>query len=144
MKKLFPDEKIIVTENFNVEQDWYIPIAGFFVISSRKKNHHIANFTDQEMTEFSFLLRNTRRGMKEILGIEYVYLFQNEHTKHNRFHIWIFPRHKWMEKFEEDFKSVKPVISYAQENMTDEKTIKKVKDYVEKMRKYMEKNWPVK
>ncbi len=74
--------------------------------------------------------------MKEALGIDDVYLFENEDTIHN-FHLWIFPRHKWMEKFGRRIESVRPIMEHATKSMSDPKNIKKVKDYAKKMKKYL-------
>ena len=80
--------------------------------------------------------------MRDILGIDNVYLFQSEINPHD-FHIWMFPKYAWMteEKFGRSaIKSVRPAMNYARDNMMDEKTISKVKEAVEKMKKYMDKN----
>ncbi len=135
MEKLFPDEKIISTKYFEVHQDWEVPIAGFFIISPKKLIRTIDEFTDDEAVEFVNLLRKARKGMKDALRIDDAYFFQNEDTKHN-FHLWIFPRHGWMEQFGRKIESVKPIINYAKQNMLDEKSIAEVKLYVKKMRGY--------
>ena len=74
--------------------------------------------------------------MKKVLGIKDVYLFQNEDSKHN-FHLWIFPRHKWMEKFGRKIQSVRPITEYAEKNMTKDGNIREVKDAVKQMKEYM-------
>jgi len=74
--------------------------------------------------------------MKEILKIDEVYLFQNEDSD-SPFHLWIFPRYRWMEKFGRKIQSVRPIMNYAKENMLNEKVAKEVKEYVKKMSLYM-------
>ena len=132
-KILFPDEKIITTKLFKVGQDWEIPIPGFFIIAPLRKIKSISEFTDEESIEFINLIKTVRKGMREALKIEEVYLFQNEDTEHN-FHLWIFPRHDWMEQFGRKIESVKPIMEYAKENMINEPYIKEVKESVSKMR----------
>ncbi|OGZ19423.1 MAG: hypothetical protein A3F95_03020 [Candidatus Nealsonbacteria bacterium RIFCSPLOWO2_12_FULL_39_31] len=75
--------------------------------------------------------------MKDVLGIKTVCFFQDEGTHHNLFHLWIFPRYEWMEKFGEKIESIRPIIDYAKENMVNEKVFKEVRDMVKKMREYM-------
>ena len=82
------------------------------------------------------LLKKLRIGMKNILDIKEVYIFQNEDSEHG-FHVWIFPRHLWMEKFGRKIESVRPIMNYAKENMANEKTIQEVKDAVRKVREFM-------
>ncbi|KKQ68343.1 MAG: putative HIT family hydrolase [Parcubacteria group bacterium GW2011_GWC2_39_11] len=72
-----------------------------------------------------------------MLGIKTVCFFQDEGTHHNLFHLWIFPRYEWMEKFGEKIESIRPIIDYAKENMVNEKVFKEVRDMVKKMREYM-------
>jgi len=69
------------------------------------------------------------------LNIRDVYFFQNEDTKHN-FHLWVFPRYDWMEKFGRKIESVKPIMNYAAQNMLGKEQIDKVKNAVIKMREY--------
>ena len=92
VKKLFPDDIVILTELFNVGQDWEVPIPGFFIIAPLRKVRSISEFTDEEATEFTNILRKLRKGMRDVLKIEDVYLFENEDTMHN-FHFWVFPRY---------------------------------------------------
>lgn len=135
-KKLFPNENIITTKLFNVGQDWEVPIPGFFIIAPLRKLKSIDEFTDKEAMEFISLIRKVRKGMRMILKIEEVYLFQNEDTKHG-FHLWIFPRHKWMEKFGKRIQSVRPIMNYAKENMLSDDVFKEVKGSVKEMKKFM-------
>jgi len=119
-KILFPKEEIITTKLFNVAQDWEVPIAGFFIVAPLRKIKSISEFTDEEAIEFINLIKKVRKGMRQVLKIEEVYLFQNEDTEHG-FHFWIFPRFDWMEKFGRKIQSVRPIINYAKENMLDQK-----------------------
>lgn len=135
-KILFPNENIITTKLFNVSQDWEVPIPGFFIIAPLRKMKSISEFTNEESVEFMNLIRKVRNGMRDILKIDEVYLFQNEDTEHG-FHFWIFPRHDWMERFGRKIQSVRPIMNYAKENMLSDDVFKKVRDYVKKMKKYM-------
>jgi diadenosine tetraphosphate (Ap4A) HIT family hydrolase len=134
-KILFPNENIIITKHFDVHQDKEVPIPGFFIITSLRKLKSISEFSDEEALEFINLIRKIRSGMRDVLKIEEVYFFQNEDTSHN-FHLWIFPRHKWMKKIGNKIQSVRPIMDYAKENMTTDDVSKEVKDHV-KMKKYM-------
>ena len=135
-KILFPNENIITTKLFTVNQDWEVPIPGFFIVAPLRKIKSIDEFTDAEAIEFIKIVKEIRKGMREILKIEEVYLFQNEDSKHG-FHLWMFPRYKWMEKFGTKIQSVRPIMIYAKENMLSENIFREVKEYVEKMKKFM-------
>jgi diadenosine tetraphosphate (Ap4A) HIT family hydrolase len=135
-KILFPNENIITTKLFDIHQDWEVPIPGFFIVASLRKIKSVADFTDEECAEFINLLRKLRQGMGRILEIKNVYLFQNEDTEHD-FHVWIFPRHDWMEKFGKKIQSVRPIVNYAKKNMVTEEVFREVKEYVKKIKEYM-------
>ncbi|MSU75125.1 MAG: diadenosine tetraphosphate hydrolase [Candidatus Magasanikbacteria bacterium] len=133
---LFPDETIVATKLFDVHQDWEVPISGFFIIAAVRKIKSISEFTDEETSEFINLIRAIRAGMRDVLAIQEVYLFQNEDTEHG-FHLWMLPRHAWMEKFGKKIQSVRPIINYAKENMLGDDVFTEVRDCVKKMRVYM-------
>ena len=113
MKNLFPDEVILTTDNFIIAQDWEVPIAGFFILSTKRQVRSIAEFTDQEAAEFGPLIKQVRRAMSDVLHIKDVYLFQNEDSVHG-FHLWLFPRHGWMKSFGIKIESVRPIMQHAQ------------------------------
>lgn len=140
MEKLFPDEKIIVTEYFDVHQDWEVPIPGFFIIAGIRKFRSVADMTKEEAEDFVFLLQKIRKGMWEALDVDTVYIFQNEDAEH-AFHLWIFPRYNWMkEKFGIKIESIRPIIIYAKGNMLSEEHLEEVREAVRAMREYFAKN----
>lgn len=123
MKNLFPDEVILTTDNFIIAQDWEVPIAGFFILSTKRQVRSIAEFTDQEAAEFGPLIKQVRRAMSDVLHIKDVYLFQNEDSVHG-FHLWLFPCHEWMKDFGTKIESVRPIMQHAQSmELTDTRDI---------------------
>lgn len=138
-EKLFPNDKILVTKYFDIHQDWEVPIPGFFVIASTKGRVSLDEFEDKETEEFWALVRKLRRGMKEVLGIKTVCFFQDEGTHHRLFHLWVFPRYEWMERFGVKIESIRPIITYAKEEMIQESVLQEVRDAVKKMVNYMTK-----
>jgi hypothetical protein len=59
MTNLFPDEVILTTNNFIVAQDWEVPIAGFFILSTKRKIRSIAEFDGEEAREFGVLIKKS-------------------------------------------------------------------------------------
>lgn len=133
---LFPDEVIIMTEFFRVGQDWEVPIPGFFIIAPTREMTSVTDFTDEEAIEFIRLVRSIRQGMRDILGIQEVYLFQNEDTD-GGFHLWMFPRLEWMDSMGRKIESVRPIMNYAKEHMIQESVFTEVRKYVADMKEYM-------
>jgi diadenosine tetraphosphate (Ap4A) HIT family hydrolase len=136
-KNLFPNETILVTKFFDVHQDWFIPIPAFFIIASRDNNKRsIEKFTEEEAKELGEVIRHVRIGMSKVLDVENVYLFQNEDSEYG-FHIWIFPRYSWMDKFGRKIESVRPIMNYAKKYMATNENIEMTKEATAKMRNYL-------
>ncbi|MBM3199300.1 diadenosine tetraphosphate hydrolase [Candidatus Woesearchaeota archaeon] len=134
----FSRAEIKVTKHFNAHQDYETPIPGFIIVASKRHVLSLSEFSDAEQKEFIRLIRALREGMRQTLKVKYVYLFQNEDTKHH-FHLWMFPRLGWMDRFGKGINSVEPIVKYAQKNMKTKDNLKKIEESVKKMRVYMEK-----
>ena len=133
-KYVFEDDVIFETDHFVVGQDWEVPICGFFIVATKRKIRSFMEFTDKESVEFMDVLRKVRKCMQKELDIDDVYMFQNEDTVHG-FHLWMFPRLEWMEKFGRKIESVRPIMEYAEKNMMTGGQIEKVKRVAEGVRK---------
>ncbi|OGU67957.1 MAG: hypothetical protein A2499_14000 [Stygiobacter sp. RIFOXYC12_FULL_38_8] len=133
---IFKDEIVFISNAFTIGQDWECPIPAFFILVPNRKIRTIDELTEEEASEYIFLVRKLRKGMKDILNIQDVYFFQNEDTKHN-YHLWIFPRHSWMEPFGKEIKSVKPIMDYSIKEMMKENVLAEVRSCVQKMKLFM-------
>ncbi len=138
MTNLFPDEVILTTDNFIVAQDWEVPIAGFFILSTKRKIRSISEFNEEEAREFGVLIKKVRIGMGEALDINDVYFFQNEDSVHG-FHLWMFPRYEWMKEFGAKIESVRPIMKYAQGLEITDELLAEVKEAARLVREYFKK-----
>lgn len=130
---------VFETDLFHAHQDQEVPIPGFVILSTKRHVESIDTFTDEEATEFVTLLRKIRSAQREVLGIETVYLIQEEDTA-DHFHMWLLPRYEWMkdeEKFGRRVSSARPVLKFAQENMKTPENIAEVKESAEKLRNFL-------
>ncbi len=134
-KILFPNEVILENDYFKVAQDWEIPIPAFFIISAKSRIVSITEFTTEELNEFIQTAAKVRRAMKEVLKIKDVYFFQNEDSEHG-FHLWLFPRLDWMEKFGRKIESVRPIMEYARDNMNNENDLRQVLQAVQQLKSF--------
>ncbi|MDD5551748.1 MAG: hypothetical protein PHI88_01105 [Candidatus Pacebacteria bacterium] len=136
-----PGGSIAETKYFRAEQDYEYPIPGFVILASRRHFKSVDELTNEEREDFIYFLCKLRKAMREALGIEVVYLVQEEDTS-SHFHVWLFPRYNWMEeKFGRKIESVKPIMEYARENLKTEGNIKKIEDAIGEMKKYYKKNF---
>lgn len=130
---------IVKSKYFDAHQDYEIPIPGFIIISSRRHIQSIDEFTEDERTDFIKFLCEVRSAQRKILGIDVIYLVQEEDTSHH-FHVWMFPRFDWMEeKFGHKIQSVRPIMEYARENMKTEANIQAVEVAVQKLKQFFHK-----
>lgn len=75
--------------------------------------------------------------MREVLGIDHTYFFQNEDSSHG-YHLWIFPRYDWMkEKFGIKIQSVRPIMNYAKDHMDTVDGRWAVREAAKKVRNYL-------
>ncbi len=123
---------IAETPYFQARQDYAIPIPGFVIIGSKRHIQSIDEFTSAERTDFIELLFTMRKRMRERLSIDTVYLIQEEDSPH--FHIWLFPRYDWMKDFGKKIKSVKPIMQWAKEHLTEPENIQAVQEAAEKLK----------
>ena len=132
---------IAETDNFEVQQDIEVPIPGFLFIASKKHVKGIADISTEEFLEFAELLHKTRKALKEVLGVEYVNIVQEEESilVASHFHMWLFPRYDWMEKYGMGIKSIRDIIDFARHTMKKEEDLEKLKDSIKKLREYMSK-----
>lgn len=137
MEKMFPSETVIITDHFDVHQDWNTPIPGLFIIASRRKIESIEEFSSKESDEYMKILIALRKGMRKLLGIEKVIVFQNEYSEWD-YHTWVFPFYSWMGGFGHGSRSMKTIVEYSRENMTKPEHFREVKKAVSVMKKYME------
>ncbi|HEV2957472.1 MAG TPA: hypothetical protein VGX95_15245 [Xanthobacteraceae bacterium] len=136
-KILFPDEIILRTDNFIVAQDWEVPIKGFYIIASRQQRTSITEFNDREVIELGRLQKLIRECMKTLFGILEVYFFQNEDSSHG-FHVWLFPRHAWMDKIAgRKIESVRPIMEHAIKHASDE-VFREIRAANNHMRNYLD------
>ena len=127
---------IIKSKYFDAHQDYEIPIPGFVIISSRRHIQSVDEFTDEEQQDFIKFLCSLRTAQRQVLGIDVVYLVQEEDTFHH-FHVWMFPRYDWMaEKFGRKIHSIRPIMEYARENLKTEENIKEAENATQKLKQF--------
>ncbi len=133
-----PSGSIASTQYFDAHQDYEIPIPSFVILASKRHLQSVDEFTDEERKDFIDFLCRIRKGMREVLGIQIVYLIQEEDTSHH-FHIWIFPRYDWMlEKFGKKIQSVRPIMEYARESLKTPENLKKVNEAMERLKAFFQ------
>lgn len=126
------------TKYFDAHQDYEIPIPGFVILVSKRHVQSVDEFTDEEQADFIKFLCKLRKTMRRALGVDVVYLIQEEDTSHH-FHVWMFPRSDWMEeKYGRKIQSVRPIMEHAREHLKTDDNLKKVDEATSKMKIYFD------
>jgi len=78
------------TECFHAHQDVAYPIPGCVIVASKRHFKSLAEMSSRETETFLPTVKAIRAAQAEI-GIDVVYYFYNEDTKHH-FNFWMVPR----------------------------------------------------
>jgi len=129
------------TEHFEVTQDIETPIPGFMILSSKAHLKGIGDFSKELRAEYIEFLYKIRKAMKTALGVDYTDLIQDEDSIKtiSHFHMWLFPRYPWMDRFGSGIVSILPIIKYARENMKMPANLKKVAMAGKKLKEFLAK-----
>lgn len=131
-----PGGILLETEHFLLHQDPEYAIESFFIISAKRHFSFYSEMTEQENIDLAKLMHVTR-GLLSDLGVAKEYtVIQEERSKH--FHVWFFPRLKWMEDFPNSLSSVRDIMNFSKIYMEDSKNISKTMAAAEKMKKLCE------
>jgi len=132
-----PFGSILQDEHFDAHQDFEIPIPGFVIVVSKRHIESIDEFTEEEKTDFINFMIKVRKAIRTVLNIEYVYLIQEEDTRHH-FHFWLFPvTDDFLQKFGRGVKNVRPYMEYARANLKTDQNLKVIQESADKMREYL-------
>jgi diadenosine tetraphosphate (Ap4A) HIT family hydrolase len=129
---------ILETTHFHAHQDYAYPIPGFVILAAKRHVSCLDELTPEEAREYGLTLQRLRRAQRDALGIEIVYYFNNEDTRHH-FHTWMLPRHEWMDGFGRYVESVRPIVQYAGEQLAGPEQIEQVRYSVEQLRQALQK-----
>lgn len=118
------------TKHFGIEQDYEIPIPGFFIIGSKRHFRSFEEMTKEESIDLINFIIRIRKAMKSI-GIKEITVVQEEKSENSHFHIWLFPWWPWMEeKVGKGLNSIRIIMEYARKNMKEEENLNEVKKYI--------------
>lgn len=115
-------------ENFTLSQDWELPILGFFIVSPKKHIEKLEELTKEERNEMFDIVDKTIKILRKN-GIcdRFDIIFEEKENRH--LHVWIMPRHDWMNKICDDIiDNVGDVLEYAKQNFRTTDIYEKIKD----------------
>ncbi|RYZ88309.1 MAG: hypothetical protein EOP06_11190 [Proteobacteria bacterium] len=84
-------------------------IPGFLIVASNRHFKRPDEMTDEESVNFIRLTIEARRVLKNTLGIDEVFYFYNEDTKHH-FYLWMIPKLERMSEFGRSLECLAPAL----------------------------------
>lgn len=124
-------------ERFTLSQDWELPIEGFLVVSPKRCVEKFADLTEEERIEIFDITHKAINILRENKVCDrFNIVFEEKENRH--FHIWIMPRHKWMEEIVGDIiDHIGTIFDYAKNNFRNEETYK----HIEEINNIVKDNW---
>jgi diadenosine tetraphosphate (Ap4A) HIT family hydrolase len=125
------------TKYFQIHQDPTNPIPGFLIISLKRHIGTLLEFTCEEKDDYSKILYEARNSLKNIVGIKFCTIIQEERAPH--FHAWVLPYYNWMNEVNHGtIDEIIPLLKYSKQNWKTPDKIKKVIEVAEKIKEYFE------
>lgn len=115
-------------DKFTLSQDWELPIQGFFVVSPKKCIEKFEELTKVEKIEIFEIVDKTIKILRDNnICDRFDVIFEEKENRH--LHIWIMPRHKWMNELVGDIiDNIGKIFYYAKENMRTNENLKRIKE----------------
>lgn len=126
---------IYETEHFHAHQDVAYPVPGLVIVASKRHFRSLLDMNKAETLEFLPLVQRLRRAQEQV-GIQFVYYFYNEDTKHH-FNFWMVPRYQWMAQFGKSIEAVRPALIHARDCMNSDEELSAVTWTAAKLRAAM-------
>lgn len=114
-------------ENFTLSQDWELPILGFLIVSPKKHIEKFEEFTKAERDEMFDIVDKAIKILRENnICDKFDVIFEEKENRH--LHVWLMPRHTWMEELCDDIiDNVGDILNYAKQNFRSTEVYEKIK-----------------
>lgn len=114
--------------DFIINQDWELPIPGFFILASKQHKRALCDFTDAERNKMFDLINRTIKILKQNnICSQYNVIFEEKPKLEHHFHVWIMPRHQWMQDLVGDIVDhIGQIFDYAKANMRTPENFQKI------------------
>lgn len=125
-------------DKFILSQDFELPIQGFFVVSPKKHIETFGELTEAERIEIFEIVNKTIEILrKNNICDRFDVIFEEKKNRH--FHIWIMPRHKWMQEIGGNIiDNIGKIFEYSKANMRTKENFDKINEINNIIRKEFE------
>lgn len=115
-------------EKFTLSQDWELPILGFLIVSPKKHIEKLEELTKEERDEMFDIVDKTIKILRENnICDRFDIIFEEKENRH--LHVWILPRHAWMNKICDDIiDNIGDIMDYAKKNFRTVNIYEEIKE----------------
>lgn len=126
---------IIQTKNFDISQDFELPINGFIVIGSLRHVGSINEMTQAEKQELITLIDVVIASLKKLKVCQQYNVIWEEKDG-NHFHVWLMPRHQYLRDAvgRNIVKKIGDTFDYAKTNLETKKNLTEISNTIEKLK----------
>ncbi len=133
--------EIVRTRNFDISQDFELPINGFIVIGSIRHIESINEMTSEEKQELITLIDVVTASLKK-LGVCPQYDVVWEEKPGNHFHVWLMPRHQYLldAMGVNIIKEVGRLFAYAKQNLRTPENLAAINATIQNLKTELQSN----
>ena len=137
--------EIVRTKNFDISQDFELPINGFIIIGSVRHIESINEMTTEEKQELITLIDVVIMSLKKI-GVCSQYDVVWEEKAGNHFHAWLMPRHKYLLEAmgTNIMKKIGELFAYAKNNLRTEENLNTIYKTIDLLKLELKSNKTIK
>lgn len=119
-------------DDFNVSQDFELPINGFIIIATNKHIISINELTKEQRYKL-IDLENKIIELLKSYGITNNFKIILEEKNH--FHVWIMPEYSWMKEIGKPTYNIKEIFDYAKNNLRTTNNLNDISETCKKLKK---------
>lgn len=114
--------------DFTLSQDWELPILGFFIVSPKRHVEKFEELTSFERNEMFDIVDKTIKILRKYNVCDrFEVIFEEKENRH--FHVWIMPRHAWMNELVDSIISnIGIILEYSKQNFRTDEIYEKIKE----------------
>ena len=114
--------------DFTLSQDWELPILGFFIVSPKRHVEKFEELTSFERNEMFDIVDMTIKILRKYNVCDrFEVIFEEKENRH--LHVWIMPRHDWMNELVDSIISnIGIILEYSKQNFRTNEIYEKIKE----------------
>ena len=136
---------VIKTKNFDISQDFELPINGFIVIGSKRHISSINEMTEEEKIELITLIDIVVKSLKKLnVCSKYSVVWDEKPEMH--FHAWLMPKHEYLLDVigTNPLKKIGELFAHARSNLSTKENLQAVEKTTQELKKELLSNEVIK